>query len=125
MKQVFAKKIRNGNIFAQISYPENGRKMVSPYWMSFPVRTSHAILTLRAERPCICREGAVTRESTELFSAFPSVLTQLSVAAAVPSTTRLHSGRHLSSFFQVQGHSVQLQRPNAAQKAPLSGGRST
>lgn len=109
----------------QISYPENDYKMFSSHWMAFPERIPHAVLTFGAERPCIRREGAVTREPAELFSAFPSILTQLSVAAAVPSTTRLHSGCHLSSFFQVQGHSVQLQRPNAAQKAPLSGGRST
>ena len=128
MKQLTGKKkkkIRNGNNWVSNSYPENDYRMFSSYRMSFPAKTPHAMLTLRAERPRVCREGAVTREPAELFSAFPSIETQLPVAAAVASTARLHARGHLSPLFQVQGHPVQLQRPNAAQKAPLSGGCST
>ena len=82
-------------------------------------------LTIRAEWSRVCRRGAITREATGLLPALPSMVAQFPIAAAVPSTAWLHSGSDLGSFFQVQRHAVQLQGPNATQKAPLSGGRPT
>lgn len=129
MKQVIGKKkkIRNGNIWVQIATQKMTTRcfLRMGYEGDVSGRLPPAMLTLRAEWPRICREGAVTREPAELFSALPAIETQLPVAAAVPSTAGLHARGHLSPLFQVQGHPVQLQRPNAAQKAPLSGGRST
>ena len=83
------------------------------------------VLTIRAERPRVGGEGAVAREPAGLFSASPSIATQLPVAAAVASAAWLHSGSHLGSLLQVQGQPVQLQRSDASQEAPLSGGRPT
>ena len=95
--------------------------------------TSHApafpcslgTLTVLAEWPVICRDGAVTCDPSALFSAPPSIVTQMAVCATVSWTPWLHSWGHHGSFFQIQGQPVQSQRPNAPQEASLSACGST
>ena len=68
---------------------------------------------------------AVTRDPSALFSAPPSIVTQMAVCATVSWTPWLHSWGHHGSFFQIQGQPVQSQRPNAPQEASLSACGST
>ena len=91
----------------------------------FPAGYSLGTLTLLAEQPVRRREGAVTRDPSALFSTPPSVVTQMAVGAAGSWAPWLHSWGHRGSFFQIQGQTVQSQRPNAPQEASLSACGST
>lgn len=115
---------RNGNICVLNSYKE--KNCWSFYSRGVGLAGgAHVTLTIRAEGPGVRGGGAVTGEPAGLLPACAPVAAQPSVTAAVPCAPRLHSRSHPGSVFQVQGLSVQLQRPNAAQEAPLPGGRST
>ena len=91
----------------------------------FPAGCSLGTLTLLAEWPVVGREGSVTWDPSVLFSTPPSVVTQMAVGAAVSWAPWLHSWGHRGSFFQIQGQTVQSQRPNAPQEASLSACGST
>lgn len=123
-KVICKKKERNGNIFVSKSYTETTVRHAFAR-DRYSRQGTARILTVGAERPRIRGEGAVTPEPAGLFSASPSIATQLPVAAAVAPAAGLHSGSDLGSLLQVQGQPVQLQRPDASQEAPLPGGRPT
>lgn len=116
---------RNGNIFVLKSYKKKKCWRFYSRWVRLALGGILVILTVWAEGPRVRGGGAVTGEPAGLLHAHAPVVAQPPIAAAVSSAPRLHSRGHPGSFFQVQGLSVQLQRPNATQEAPLSGGRST
>lgn len=79
--------------------------------------------TFSAGRSPVGRLGAVADEAAALLDAAAAVVAQAAGAAAVTGATGADAGRHPGALLQVEVDAVDGQRSDAAQEAPLPGGR--
>lgn len=79
------------------------------------------VSTSVAEGSSVSRRATVTGKAVGSLDTAPLILAEGAIAAAVAWTTHLNPGGNLSSFFQVQGDAIQLQRTNTTPKTFLPG----
>lgn len=90
-----------------------------------PTHPPRHLLTLVARGATVGRLGAVAHVAVALLDAAAPVVAQAAGAAAVARAAGADAGGHLGPLLQVEAGTVDGERADAAQEAPLLGRGST